>query len=196
MCVCVCVWLCCWSGGPTSWWAGYSGAVGLSKLVWLWVVVGGRGGECYCERLRVTREGDGRWRDRGELKGLGHSLGTGGVQLWETVATTGTWEAKSKQGWRDRWEGKLLLEKRNTEGVSMGWRATLVLLLPEAPDQPDQPQTHNRCGLKDGLFDMNVDHPTTCSSASDLSNHSPSPYHKRVAAPVRACGWVCAYASV
>lgn len=46
--------------------------------------------------------------------------------------------------------------------------------------QPVQPQTHNRCGLKDGLFDMNVDHPTICSSASDLSTQPPSPHHKRV----------------
>lgn len=46
--------------------------------------------------------------------------------------------------------------------------------------KPVRPQTPNRCGLKDGLFDMNVDHPTTCSSASDLSTHPPSPHHKRV----------------
>lgn len=57
---------------------------------------------------------------------------------------------------------------------------------------PSQPQTHNRCGLGDGLFDMNVDHPTTCSSASDLSTHSPSPTDKRVSELPQSehVGWV------
>lgn len=62
--------------------------------------------------------------------------------------------------------------------------------------QPVQPQTHNRCGLRDGLFDMNVDHPTTCSSASDLSTHSPSPCLKRaslLSQSEQVGGWVGVY---
>lgn len=36
-----------------------------------------KGGGCYCERLWVTREGDGGCRNRGELKGSGQNLDTG-----------------------------------------------------------------------------------------------------------------------
>lgn len=74
--------------------------MGLSELVWLWVVVGGRGGECYCERPRVTR-----WWNIGCATELGSQFGLfffRWVQLCETVKPT-----------RRRQRPKLTCSRRN-----------------------------------------------------------------------------------
>lgn len=148
--------------------------MGLNRLVWLRVLAGGLGRGVLLWRAEGDgRKKEGKRRDGDRRRSISTDFRCGGGPVGEAVHGHGGRIRLNVKGGGQTL--KCCQEKHAGE---------VFMLRLDAPAEHLKTQTRNRCSsLRDGLYNIDVHHPTTHSPASDLYAHPPSQKGGR-AAPV------------